>query len=144
MRNSIARGKLFSFFFGSLLLLCCPHAQGQLVIIANSRVSANEISRSDFRDLFSGAWSSLKGTPVTPVLLKDGPVHEDMLAHYMEKSDSAFRATWRSVVFSGQGAMPRSVASEADMVDYVAHTAGAVGYISKTSPHDGVKVLAVR
>jgi hypothetical protein len=30
------------------------------------------------------------------------------------------------------------------VVEFVAHSAGAVGYISKTSPHEGVKVLTVK
>jgi len=29
-------------------------------------------------------------------------------------------------------------------VEYVAHNTGAVGYISKATPHEGVKVLAIR
>jgi len=29
-------------------------------------------------------------------------------------------------------------------VEFVAHNAGTVGYISKAAPHEGVKVLAVR
>jgi ABC-type phosphate transport system substrate-binding protein len=40
--------------------------------------------------------------------------------------------------------MPKSLDSEAAVVDYVAHNPGAIGYISKATPHDGVKVLAVR
>jgi hypothetical protein len=40
--------------------------------------------------------------------------------------------------------MPKSLESEAAVVEYVAHTAGAIGYISKATPHEGVKVIAVR
>jgi hypothetical protein len=40
--------------------------------------------------------------------------------------------------------MPKSLDSEAAMVEYVARNAGAIGYISKATPHEGVKVLAVR
>ena len=40
--------------------------------------------------------------------------------------------------------MPKSLDSEAAMVDYVAHNAGAIGYITSATPHEGVKVLSVR
>jgi hypothetical protein len=40
--------------------------------------------------------------------------------------------------------MPRTLDSETALVEYVAHTAGAIGYIGKSSPHEGVKILAVR
>jgi hypothetical protein len=81
---------------------------------------------------------------VTPVLLKTGSAHDEFLSAYIGKNDTAFRAGWRSLVFSGQAAMPKSLDSEAAVVEYVAHNAGAIGYIGKATPHEGVKVLAVR
>jgi ABC-type phosphate transport system substrate-binding protein len=40
--------------------------------------------------------------------------------------------------------MPKSLESESAVVAYVAHNAGAIGYIGKGTPHEGVKVLAVK
>jgi hypothetical protein len=40
--------------------------------------------------------------------------------------------------------MPKTIDSDAAMVEFVAHTVGAIGYIGKTTPHEGVKVLVVR
>jgi len=57
---------------------------------------------------------------------------------------AAFRASWRSLVFSGQATMPKSLDSEAAVVEFVAHTPGAIGYVNKTTAHEGVKVLVVR
>jgi ABC-type phosphate transport system substrate-binding protein len=130
----------------SSVLICgmSQYGRGQVVIIANANVKANEVTKADLRDIFTGAASSLKGSAVTPVLLKDGPANEEMLTLYVGKSDSAFRAYWRSLVFSGQGVMPRSLDSEAAVVEYVAHTPGAIGYVSKATTHEGVKTLGVR
>ena len=129
--------------FGSLLL--AAKAQAQAVVIANPSVKSADISKSDLRDVFTGAASSLKdGSHVTPILLKGGPAHDAFLAAFIGKSDTAFRASWRSLVFSGQATMPKSVDSEAAMVDFVAHNPGAIGYIGKSTPHDGVKTLEVR
>jgi len=114
------------------------HAQ---LIIANPSVKASEASKGDLRDIFSGGSSSLAGSHVTPVLLKSGSVTDDFLAAFIGKSDAAFRASWRSLVFSGQATMPKSLETDAAVVEYVAHNPGAVGYIGKTSPHEGVKVL---
>jgi len=120
-------------------------AQAQVIVIANNSVKSTEVSKSDLKDLFTGGSSSLKdGSHVTPVLLKSGAVHDEFLAAYVGKSDSPFRAGWRSLVFSGQASMPKSLDSEAAVVEYVAHNPGAVGYISKGTPHEGVKVLEVR
>jgi len=120
-------------------------AQAQAVVIANPSVKSSDVSKSDLRDVFTGAASSFKdGSHVTPVLLKAGAVNEEFLSAYVGKNDSAFRAGWRSLVFSGQASMPKSLDSDSAVVEYVAHNAGAIGYIGKGTPHEGVKVLAVR
>jgi ABC-type phosphate transport system substrate-binding protein len=122
-------------------------AQGgaQAIVIANPGVKSADVSKGDLRDVFTGAASSLKdGSHVTPVLLKSGPAHDEFLSEYIGKGDTAFRASWRSLVFSGQASMPKSLDSDSAVVEYVAHNAGAIGYIAKSTPHDGVKVLSIR
>ena len=136
---------LFALFvvFGSLAL--ATRAQAQAIVIANPSVKSADVSKSDLRDVFTGAASSLKdGSHVTPVLLKAGAVHDEFLSAYVGKNDSAFRAGWRSLVFSGQASMPKSLDSEAAVVEFVAHNPGAIGYIGKATPHEGVKVIAVK
>jgi ABC-type phosphate transport system substrate-binding protein len=141
----LMKKRLSLVLFAALGSLLCQHSHAQILVIANPSVRANDLSKDELRDVFTGATSSLKGgVGVTPVLLKQGPVHEVMLSAYVGKSDSAFRASWRSLLFSGQGIMPKTLDSEAAVVDYIAHTPGAIGYIGRTTPHDGVKILAVR
>jgi len=137
--------KLLSVFLLAMAAaVLANRVEAQVIVIANPGVAATAVSRGDVRDVFSGSATDLKGSHVTPVLLKPGPVSDQFLSAYVGKSDSAFRAGWRSLVFSGQASMPRSLDSEAAVVDFVAHTAGAIGYIGKAAPHDGVKVLEVR
>lgn len=121
---------------------CAP---AQVVVIANPTVRVVEVSKADLRDVFTGNTSSLRnGSQVSPVLLKPGAVNDEFLSLYIGKSDSGFRAGWRSILFSGQGVMPKTMDSEAAVVEYVAHTAGAIAYIGRGTPHDGVKILTVR
>ena len=136
---------LFAFLLVTSASIFAVRAQAQAIVIANSSVKSSEVSKGDLRDVFTGAASNLKdGSHVTPVLLKEGSAHEEFLTAYVGKNDTSFRASWRSLVFSGQASMPKSVDSEAAMVEYVAHTPGAIGYVAKSAPHDGVKVLAVK
>jgi len=66
------------------------------------------------------------------------------LKTYVGKGDAAYRTGWRSLVFTGQGAMPKTFDSESAMVDYVAATPGAIGYVSKGTEHEKVKTLAIK
>jgi ABC-type phosphate transport system substrate-binding protein len=125
------------------LFSACAHAQ--VIVIANPSVKSADVSKSDLKDVFTGSASRLKdGSEVQPVLLRGGAVNDEFLSSYVGKPDSTFKAAWRSLVFSGQASMPKTLDSESAVVDYVAHNSGAVGYIGKATPHDGVKVLEVR
>jgi ABC-type phosphate transport system substrate-binding protein len=121
------------------------HAHAQVIVIANPSVKANEISKSDLRDVFTGASTALPGGGnAVPILLKAGTVHEEFLQVYIGKNDTSYRAGWRSLVFSGQASMPKSLDTDAAVVEFVAHNPGAIGYIGKATPHEGVKVLLVK
>jgi ABC-type phosphate transport system substrate-binding protein len=133
---------MFLFVAAASAFSNCARAQ---LVIANNGVKSSDVSKGDLRDVFTGNSSSFKdGSHVTPVLLKGGAANDEFLAAYVGKADGAFKASWRSLVFSGQASMPKTVESEAAMVEYVAQTPGAVGYVGKAAPHDGVKVLAVK
>ncbi len=133
---------LLPALFAAAMVSAAAHAQ--VIVIAHPSIKATEVSKADLHEVFSGSASSFKEAGhVTPVLLKGGTANDEFLAAYIGKSDSAFRASWRSLVFSGQATMPKSLDSDAAVVEYVAHTPGAVAYISKSAPHEGVKVLAV-
>jgi ABC-type phosphate transport system substrate-binding protein len=141
MKKSITAFLFFCLFLG------CGIAKAQdVVVVVNKSVKAADVSDGDLKDVFSGDKSSLKdGSHVIPVTLKGGPAHEAFLKKYLGKNDAAFRAAWRSLVFTGQGSMPRTFDTEAALMDYVAATPGAIGYVGASAAnHEGVKTLAVK
>jgi ABC-type phosphate transport system substrate-binding protein len=134
---------LYAFLIAASASIFIVQAKAQVIVIANPSVKASEVSKNDLKDVFTGASTSLGGASVVPVLLKAGTAHEEFLQAYIGKNDTAYRAGWRSLVFSGQGSMPKSLDSDTAVVDFVTHNPGAIGYIGKATPHEGVKVLAV-
>jgi len=138
------KSTLAAMFFCLVLGSAVARAQ-EAVIVTNNSVKASEVTSDELREVFTGNKTSLKdGSHVTPVTLKGGESHEAFLKKYVGKSDSAFRAGWRSLVFTGQGAMPKTFDTEAALVDYVAATPGAIGYVSKGASNDKVKILEVK
>jgi ABC-type phosphate transport system substrate-binding protein len=135
---------VYLFLCVTALAVAAPHAHAQLVI-ANPSVKSADVSKGDLRDVFTGTSTTLKdGSHVVPVLLKGGEANDAFLSAFIGKGDAAFRAGWRSLVFSGQATMPKTVDSEAAMAEYVAKTPGAIGYVGKSAAHEGVKVLAIK
>ena len=117
----------------------------ELKVIANSSVSASSVSAEELKNVFLETSNSLSdGSHVQPVLAKGGAAHEAFLKRYLDKSDPALQAYYRSLVFTGKAPMPKELASDAEIVAYVAKTKGAIGYISADASTAGVKTLTVK
>jgi hypothetical protein len=127
------------------LIGCCSAASAQdVLLVANKDVQISEIRAADVRAIFTGEKTRFAdGSHVVPVTLKGGPVHEVFLKNHVGESPDEFRARWRKAVFTGQGAMPKAFDSEAALIEYVAATPGALGYVSHVSPRDDIKCLGV-
>ncbi|HNW11906.1 MAG TPA: phosphate ABC transporter substrate-binding protein [Candidatus Rifleibacterium sp.] len=144
MKKSIAFILTFIFVFSQMVYI--GHAEGEeVLVITNSGVAQSEISAKDLGNMFLGKKSSWEGgMKAVPVTLESGDTHEKFLKLYIKKSSSQFSTFWKQAVFTGQGIPPKSVSSEADVVKFVSENPGAVGYILPSTPHDGVKILAVK
>jgi hypothetical protein len=119
-------------------------AGGQnVVLVANTGVQISEIASADLRAIFIGTRTRFAdGSHAVPVTLKGGPAHEVFLKNHIGEGPEEFRSQWRKVVFTGQGAMPKTFDSESALIEYVAVTPGAVGYVSRISSQHRVKLLA--
>ena len=47
-------------------------------------------------------------------------------------------------MFAGNASMPKAVASEAEIISYVAKSKGAIGYVSAGAAPKGVKILEMK
>jgi len=69
---------------------------------------------------------------------------KDVLAVEGLEKISAVEGYWRQQIFSGRGTPPAIKASDAEVLQYVASTPGAVGYVSESASVAGVKTLTVK
>jgi len=124
---------------------CWSAASAQdVVLVANKGVRISEIGAADLRAIFTGAKTRFAdGSHAVPVTLRGGAAHEVFLKNHVGESPGDFRAQWRKEVFTGQGAMPRAFDSESALIEYVAATPGALGYVSRISPQDQDKVKSL-
>jgi len=138
----MSKARFLILLFASLGSWSAARAQ-DVVLVANQGVKISEITNADLRAIFMGTRTRFAdGSRAVPVTLKGGPVHEVFLKTHVGESPEEFRSEWRKVVFTGQGAMPKAFDSESDLIEYVGATPGAVGYVSRISSQNRVKVLA--
>jgi ABC-type phosphate transport system substrate-binding protein len=122
-----------------------PVAAAAIQVIAHSSVTVSQISLDDLKGVFLETRTSLPdGSRVEPVLLKSGDVHDTFVKQYTGKTTAGLENYYRSLVFTGKGAMPKTLKSDAEVVAYVKKTRGAIGYVSDGASTEGVKVLDVK
>jgi TonB family protein len=116
----------------------------EVKVIANLSVSADSITVAELKQVYLEQTRLLSdGSHVEPVLLRTGAANATFLKDFLDINDDALQSYYRTLVFTGRGSMPRSLASDGDVVAYVAKTRGAIGYVSSTALVDGVKILPI-
>lgn len=82
------------------------------------------------------------GQPLRVFALPDGhPTHARFAEQSLRILPHLLRRSWDRLVFSGTGQAPTEVASEAQMIERVAMTPGAIGYV--TGGHPGLEAVRV-
>lgn len=125
-------------------LLTVTARAGDVKVIANNSVTMATISADELKNIFLMTKASLNSDHVEPVLEQDGPTHEAFLKEYIHRSAEALQTYYRAQLFAGNGVMPKVLASDAQVVEYVAKTKGAIGYVAASAGTLGVKTLEVK
>jgi hypothetical protein len=145
--RKLMKQRLFFFIFSAaaILLATLTAEAADIKVIANSSVAVSEISSDELKRIFLATKTSFSdGSRAEPVMAKGGAVHETFVREYLGKTDSALQTYYRSLVFTGKGSMPKTFASDADIIVYVARTAGAIAYVSASAAAGGVKTIDVK
>ena len=124
-------------------LLAATAGAADFVVIANQSLQTTAVSANDLKQIYLGNKTTIHDRHVEPVTAQAGAAHEHFASQYLGKSPAGLRVYFRNLVFTGKGAMPRSFATAAEMVAYVAVTPGAIGYVSSATDLKGVVVLTI-
>lgn len=132
-------------FLSLLVWVSSTAAAADVKVIANLSVNVSHASPADLKGIFWKTKTSLNdGSHVEPVLLKSGAAHEAFVKQYVGKTTAGLETYYRSLVFTGKGLMPQRFASDAEVVEYVRKTKGAIGYVSAEASAEGVRILQVK
>ena len=129
--------------FAILLSFSGTEAFAEVTVIANKNISETSLSNSEIKNISLGnivKWPD--NTPVHFVTL-EGDIHRDFLKTYLKRSTSQYKNHWRKMVFTGKGCKPKCFKTEAELIQYVSQTNGAIGYIGRGTGTKDVKILEV-
>lgn len=129
-------------------LVLAGAADAAETVIVNAGLGVSEVAKDDLTGMFEGKkgnWPS--GAKVVLVTQPDAEVHEAFLKAYVGKSPSQFATAWKKIVFTGKASAPVSAKSDAEVVEAVGKSPGAVGYVSDPAAvagKAGVTVVTVK
>ncbi len=114
-------------------------------VIANRSVAQNTLSLASARAIFGMRqvkWPD--GTPIRVFVLPDEhATHGAVCKEKLNLFPYQLRQSWDRQVYSGMAQAPTEVASEEELLNKVATTPGAIGYVRKVKSNDPVKVLGI-
>jgi hypothetical protein len=128
------RQKLVVLTAAGLITLASAARAGDLYVIANSGTT---VTASDVRDIFLGEKQFVGSVKLIPV--DNASAQEQFLAKVMKMEAAKYTSSWTKKSFRDGVSPPAVKGSDADTIEFVKQTAGAVGYVS-TSPA-GVNVV---
>lgn len=126
------------------LLAGAGSAFTQVVVIAHKSVPVDEIKKSELLDFYTGdirKWSD--GETVTVFDLKPKGEVKETFYKFLGKSASRMKSIWMKKMLSGEGDPPEALESEQKMIEKVAATPGAIGFVSQSKVSGDVKVLII-
>jgi ABC-type phosphate transport system substrate-binding protein len=122
------------------LLFAQAHA-GEIVVIGNSNVP--KMDSVTIQKVYTGKVISVSGINITPVGIKSGTAARNLfLQEFLNQDEEKYTAYWTVRRYIGKGAPPAELASDADVINYVQSTPGAVGYIDEADLKPGMNVIA--
>ncbi|MFZ5562503.1 MAG: hypothetical protein ACOZBW_00510 [Thermodesulfobacteriota bacterium] len=145
----INRFFLLPLLLGAIIIPALMHpapAQAETVyVFVNAGVPDSSLTQTEIQNIYLGKkdkWNDNQKINFTA--LNGGACHEEFLKQHVGRTDFQFQNYWKKQIFTGQGQPPRAFDSDAELIDYVSKTGGAIGY-SCTQPDAGkVKILTVR
>jgi ABC-type phosphate transport system substrate-binding protein len=116
-----------------------------LVVIAHKDVTDSGLPASDIQDVYLGKKTKWKdNTDLKPAQLKDSAAMDEFLKIYVKRSKRLYQNHWNKMIFTGQGVPPKLFENEKDLLDYVATTKGALGYVTRGADTKNVKVIEIK
>lgn len=134
------------FFLAIILVFAIPpaRANGEPVVIVNSRVGISSADSATLRGIFSmaiRAWPDR--TPVRVFVLPTGsPIHGQFCRTVLGLYPYQLQRAWDRLLFAGVGTRPTVVTSLQEMLERVRTVPGAIGYIDSV-PDVGTNQIKV-
>ncbi len=125
-----------------VLITISLNVSAQVSVIANKSVSETEISKSKLMEIYSLSANKWKnGEKIIVFDLKSEGKTRSNFYSFLGKSADDLKKIWMRAQLTGEGTAPKALGSEYEILEKVASTEGAIGFIASEKVNNTVKVL---
>ena len=117
-----------------LLSLFCTATAADIFVISNSGA---KLSATEVRDVFLGEKQLVDAVKLSPV--DNGALQADFLSKVIKLDAGKYNTAWTKKAFRDGINAPPTKSNDAEVIEFVKRTPGAVGYVS--SKPSGVNVV---
>jgi ABC-type phosphate transport system substrate-binding protein len=125
------------------LTLAAASANAELVVIVNPKNPAASMTAEQVAAIYLGTTSTFPDGGA--VALADQPEAAGIRGDFYQKatgrSAAQVKATWARLTFTGKGAPPKELKSDADVKAFVASDPKAIGYVDSSAVDGSVKAV---
>jgi hypothetical protein len=143
MSNVLKKVLFASVASGLWAIASAAFAAGDVAVIVNPGLGISSLARNEVSRIYLGKKKTVAGESVKIAVLK-GDVHGAFLDAYVGRTPSQFASYYKKIIFTGKGRAPASMADDQAMLDFVAGTPGAMGYVNADRVNSSVKVVEVK
>jgi len=123
------------------LVFCSSAVAGVSVIVHPSNASA--LDKKAISKIFLGKSKKFPGgSQAVPLNQESSDLSAEFTKKVLGKSESQMKAYWSKLLFTGKGQAPKSVKSDAEVIDMVSKNPTMIGYVDDASINDTVKVIS--
>lgn len=120
-------------------------ADEPVFLVAHKDVDTQQLNRDTARAIFAmrqRTWPDGQAARVF-VLGNDHPVHARFAKENLTVYPHQLQLAWDRMVFSGTGQAPNRVTTQSEMLERIATTPGALGYLEKEYLDDRIQVISM-
>ncbi|MCO7189720.1 MULTISPECIES: hypothetical protein [unclassified Pseudoalteromonas] len=134
---------LVRFALCVLLITCTAKAADSLVVIVHRDNPNQQLSDYQLIDLYMGKYTAFPDGTLATVLDYDQghPLRAKFLTTLTGRPMSQINAYWSQVKFSGKASFPQAYQSIEAILEEVASTPDAIGYVPEAALTEDVKVV---
>ena len=120
-----------------------PRANADIAIISHPSLSLDTLSITAAKRLFLKRKTTLEdgGSVEVKMLKHQLPIGQSFSRNVLQMSGSRLAAYWSRNIFTGEGQPPEQLETEEAMLEWVAATDNAIGFVDIMRVDDRVKVL---